>query len=701
MKIRPGCWIPIVLVFAFFFLLTGTYIISILLQRTTSSEHKVEPISIVPDETPIKSADLVVEPFKKTVTEDGQSKLEIYAMRAEIDQKNNKFKLKDIRNIEFYGSDDRKYIITADEGSWDRHQDNVEVNGNIKGLIQSKDKLPVHFSCDRLTFNRAIQIADGSGRVKITYGPYMTEGDSIAINLAINLITVDGRVISHIDKSVFNGTSFHSESSVTVMAQKVKYHHDKSMLEYLGLPYVTSGENVLRADRISLEFGVNYHLIAESNVHLKVMLPASDSQESEIMRITASELKADMRAGEILFRGQVQIKRPDSTISAEEIRLQMDNNSQELIGITANNNVLYRNGDISAMADHGLYNPIEDQLIISGQANINYGQENKIEAQVIRLFPRRKYYVAEQDVRVRYLSNRRSSVGSIPADGSQTNSMPSFNTEIPIDAECQKIELDEFTGKVKMFGGVKARQAPYTFDSDFMNLSFDPVSKLLLTMDAGDQILMSQNDQIISGDKLHYDAPQEKLILTGNATYWRGKNIVKARSFEYQKKVGDVIFKDDVSMQIESGEVPSADPNIQISQGKLIYLTADHGKMNEMNGEAEFHDNVVVDWDNLHIKSDNFHIFTDKTTRAISRITAEGNVSLEKEEIKGTGSTLTYNAQDYIIVLRGSEEEKCKIWTGERGSQGDEFKYFLGENRFTIEKGLSVVMPSEISGSIK
>jgi hypothetical protein len=37
------------------------------------------------------------------------------------------------------------------------------------------------------------------------------------------------------------------------------------------------------------------------------------------------------------------------------------------------------------------------------------------------------------------------------------------------------------------------------------------------------------------------------------------------------------------------------------------------------------------------------------------------------------------------------------VQKGSQGSLGDEIKFFLNENKFVVEKGLSVIMPSQMT----
>ena len=209
MSIRRGIVAVIVGMLAVVMLVVLTYVLPVFIQLKLTGEKTTQKSIDFPQPrfTPKPSApDIVIQPFKRTITDEGVDQLQIKAERAEIEQKDKKFKLKNITEAIFYGQDDRNYIVSAKEGIWDQNERFVKIQGDVEIDIISEDD-PVDISAEWITYNFPMKILDGGGGIKLRSGPYYSEGDRIAVNMVDDRITLDSRVKTLIEPSAFKKSS--------------------------------------------------------------------------------------------------------------------------------------------------------------------------------------------------------------------------------------------------------------------------------------------------------------------------------------------------------------------------------------------------------------------------------------------------------------------------------------------------------------
>ena len=94
-------------------------------------------------------------------------------------------------------------------------------------------------------------------------------------------------------------------------------------------------------------------------------------------------------------------------------------------------------------------------------------------------------------------------------------------------------------------------------------------------------------------------------------------------------------------------------------------------------------------------------ITLDPITKKLLKTDASGHITVKQNDFNATGSTLTYLVEQSIIVLKGSDTEKARVWRGERGSEANEITFNINENRFRIEDGISVLMPDQLSETFR
>ncbi len=699
MKINKKIWISVLIFFSLCLLVSITYVIPLTLQHFDSAKEK-KIKAVAKKSTKAETADIIIQPFKRTVTEQGRDQVEIEAERAEIDQKNNYFTLKKISKGIFYGKNNEKFVIKADIGTWDSQNRIVNARGNIQGqIIQKADRNPVDFTCDWLTYIWKKRLVRGGDKVFISQGPYRASGKHIRIELDNNRAVLAGEVQTTIDPDAFRKAPVQMKAPVLVKSQRMVFHTDKSVLEYEGNPQINSDQGLLRAGKITFAFGESKYFLAQDGVEVITRPFPSDAMGPQApVTIKASVCQADIQSGEIRFKDQVQVIQRTSTLLTDELTFQLDSASRELLAVNADKNVKYMDQEISGSGDHALYSPTDDQLILAGNARITYDTGNVITARQFRLFPKRKFYIAENEIMIRYIPKEGNS-RPVARSGSHVT-LPELKPGVPVIFHCDHLTLDDAAGILNLTGDVRGKQDIYTFGSDEMTLRFDPVSKELLTMHAEKNVHTAQNDEVLTGDSMDYDLQTDELKLTGNAMYWKGKTRIKADRFVYHRQTGRIDLNGSIDMAVDSKSgVPV--PGESEPSDSVILLNADDGWINENDGRAEFNGNVVVHWDTWEITADKLKLELNSETKAVKEVIAEENVTVHHEELKATGSTLTYDVENSIIVLRGAEGGKCKVWMNERGSQAEQLTVYVDENRVEIENGLSIMMPGELNGNIR
>jgi len=451
---RKG-FLTVLIIFAVILFIIGiTYIIPLLLQGGTTENTDATP---TPDRKLVEedmSADIVIKPFKRTITNQGELELEISARQAEISQEKKIFVLSDIDRMVFLGDDGRKYTVSADEGHWDQAKQNVFIKGNVKGTIQSEDEEPVIINSQFLSYDSIKQYLNGGGGVNIEYGPYYTEGNDIIIDMNINRIDLIGDVTTKIKPEAFRDTPMDISSPVEITADRTIYKHDDAILEYQGGAVIRSGKNTIKGGIMLFEFGKEQRILIREGVDVNIQMAIQAEGPRKPLWIRALEMDINFNSGEILLRRDVQATHYKSSFSADEIRFQMDSESKEILSGSAYGQVSYRQGQTLAESSSALFNPIEKQLIFSDQVNISHGEDNNLKANLVRMFLDQKYYLAEDQVRIDFMPGESMAT---PAENETTQEglFPKFSQQNPIELSCESAEYDEITGKMHLKGSVR------------------------------------------------------------------------------------------------------------------------------------------------------------------------------------------------------------------------------------------------------
>ena len=353
---RRGFAAALFVFFGILVLLAITYIVPILFHET-HKEPAVRQATPAPVST--KKADIVIKPFKRTITDQGKMEMEIHASEAQINQQDKMFLLTDIRRVVFYGKDNRKYSVKADRGNWDQKNKKVFINGHVRSRIEEEGKPPVTIQSDWLSYDSSRKSLTGGGDVVIEYGSYHTTADKISVVMDKNIIVLDGNVVSRISPKAFEKTAFSLKTPVVITAASLTYNHQSSRLEYHGNAKIAGGKNSVQAESITYEFDSGQRFILRDRVYLSVILSPDASGPQLPMRLRCAEMVVDLNAGEILLRRKIRVRYRGSKLSAHEIRFQISSDSKDIISASAYGNLVYVQGGTNIYASSGFLNPLE------------------------------------------------------------------------------------------------------------------------------------------------------------------------------------------------------------------------------------------------------------------------------------------------------------------------------------------------------
>lgn len=129
---------------------------------------------------------------------------------------------------------------------------------------------------------------------------------------------------------------------------------------------------------------------------------AIDPAADKPIDITAEHLEVDEQGGTAVFTGQVVVKRGEMTVYAEKLVLYSDRNSKQIEKIEASGGVRVVQLDRVGTAKQASFFQQEEKLVLSGEAQIQQGQ-NLVSGEEIIVFlnENRSLVKSGEDGRVR------------------------------------------------------------------------------------------------------------------------------------------------------------------------------------------------------------------------------------------------------------------------------------------------------------
>ncbi|MGZ8439976.1 MAG: lipopolysaccharide transport periplasmic protein LptA [Candidatus Deferrimicrobiaceae bacterium] len=114
-----------------------------------------------------------------------------------------------------------------------------------------------------------------------------------------------------------------------------------------------------------------------------------------------------------------------------------------------------------------------------------------------------------------------------------------------------------------------------------------------------------------------------------------------------------------------------------------IEITADHLSADSARESVTFEGNVVARQEDVTLYSDRLYAEYSRTSRAIEKITAEGNVRvIQGGKEARAARAVFYNLEQRIVLTGGAD-----LAQGENVLKGDTVTIYLRENRFVVTGG--------------
>lgn len=688
------------------FLIGLTYIIPMFLLRsaenkTITTDSDIVSTPIIPDRTnsPEDEAGpmIVIQPFQRTVTSEGKRELEIKAARATIDQKARLFNLEEIDEIVFWGVDNEKITVKSDVGTWNQQRNIVHLQDNIQALIETPDREPVKVIAQWLEYDSEQAMLLGGDRITIVHDPYSATGKHLRLRQRIDHIELEGSVHVEIEPEALKNHKFFDEL-VTIDSGLLQYAHKSQVLQFDYDPVIKTKKSTMAAKKITLHLETNnMRILWSKGCSFTIYLPDNDIP----VIIEANEITFDQSAGSLILEKSISVEHENRSLTAsDQLLVMLDPESEVLLSIQASGNVRFQDADISGSTDSLLWDALNEIVILQGNAEIVSRNDTHLTADHIQLQIGKAFYSAEGHVKVRFIGEK---------DGSSEMPLPSFllggftsngsekAEETVLNAD--QLDVDDRLGLMTFRENVHGTKGTASFSMEILDIRFDPDTHQMIDITARNSVVLTDQDRLLTGNFLNYNAMTTHTQVLENPVLWHGETQIRADRFDYNQteKIFDMSgHVEAVTMIGDSLEFKTTPREATDTKDRFIYLTAANGSYNEATGKLEFQDNVTMRKEDLVVRSQSTQLYFDEESGELMQMDSLGNIQIKHSIFEATGHSLTYSPETSILVLRGNDKQKCRVIQGDRGTEAEIVRFFIDENRIAIEKGTSVILPSEI-----
>jgi LPS export ABC transporter protein LptC/lipopolysaccharide transport protein LptA len=716
MTVYKGLLIGSFVIIGIVLIITMTYLIPMYLFRSTDiaevepevsdddmlSDNAQMPVDSTPEpDGPV----IVIHPFQRVVTSEGKRELEIRAETATIDQTTRLFRLTTIEEIVFFGTEGQTVTVSGDRGSWSQHNNIVTVRDNVNARVDVPDQQSVSVKTDWLEYDSDRNLLTGGDHVQIDHELYNATGDKLRIRPGVNHLELVENVVATVQPDAFGANVFLDEA-IQITCGTLQYDSASQVIQFDTNPVVTNRNNVMKASKITvLSDANNIRIIWQENVEFTIQIPNSPVP----LFIRAKQAVIDRNAGTLTLNDRASVRYENSVIRADDrIIVTMDSNTEDIVGAHATGNVYFQDDDFSGSSDDFSWNATSSVVILNGNASLSNNLHTHVFGDQIQLQMEKGFYTALNNVRL-----------EIESDTGQTftvfnrlsQNQPSENA--PLIIHSSELQADDIAGELLFIGDVHGHQGSFRFSMDHMDVQFDSRTRQMIGLTGLGNVTLQDSDRLIIGRKLEYSAVTGDIIMTDGPVMWVGDTQIRADRFVYNEHDGllkmtgnvDVMAKTDSQSELPFADTQPDDSAHTLSDSydhdQSVYLTAGNGMYDDDAGSFHFQDNVVMKRGLWTIRSESLTLVSDDDSGRLSGADALGNVRIDHSQFNATGHSLTWSPETSILILRGTDTQKSRVVQGNRGSAGDEIRFFIDENRFVVEKGLSMIMPTEVMESIR
>ena len=117
----------------------------------------------------------------------------------------------------------------------------------------------------------------------------------------------------------------------------------------------------------------------------------------------------------------------------------------------------------------------------------------------------------------------------------------------PIEAQADKMEIDEATGLVQMSGQVEIVQGLTTLTAEFVRLEYTEDQSEIQTIYAAGSVYLESSGDVAKGDEATYKLAENMIYLNGNAMLKQSENTLNAAKSELNTETGSAVMTGRVS----------------------------------------------------------------------------------------------------------------------------------------------------------
>lgn len=121
------------------------------------------------------------------------------------------------------------------------------------------------------------------------------------------------------------------------------------------------------------------------------------------------------------------------------------------------------------------------------------------------------------------------------------------DSDKPIEAQADKMEVDESTGLIEMSGNVEIIQGSTTLSADFVRIEYNDEQTDIETVFANGSVYLKSAEDTAQSDEAIYKLTQNMIYLNGNAVLRQGDNSLNAASIELNTDTGVSVMTGRVS----------------------------------------------------------------------------------------------------------------------------------------------------------
>jgi lipopolysaccharide transport protein LptA len=176
-------------------------------------------------------------------------------------------------------------------------------------------------------------------------------------------------------------------------------------------------------------------------------------------------------------------------------------------------------------------------------------------------------------------------------------------------------------------------------------------------------------------NEMRYSGDAKRFLFKDRVKIWQGKDMVLTEELALFRDTGKILCSRGVASFIAfSPKAEDADYQVGIEAESLTF--------NPEESLIAYQENSSLKVKDINLHADSLLVFLNKDTGRMQKITARGNVSIQRNEYEGLGQEAIYDIEEEKVVLTGSPVLMDKT----RGrTEGDKLTFHISDGRIIVE----------------